>query len=158
MNIRKLLEKYPDGASKYCQTIPEAFGHDHTPFPRDPSELENYIPEANPFYGGEIQREAHANGAYEHLTSQVRSGIIEKTWVGADDRRQDQAKRINQQQKAWRERIGEDEFSRIQSAKAAKTATKILYKGKVYRGWNALREQTGVSKYMFRKYNMGSIL
>lgn len=116
------------------------------------------MPEANPFYGGDIQREAHANGAYDHLTSEVRSGIVEETWVGADERRKVQAERIQNQQKAWRERIGEDEFSRIQSAKARLTAHKIEYKGKVYRGWQELYDATGISKYKFRKYNMGTIL
>ena len=128
----------------------------------DPSDLENYSPELNPFYGGDIQREAHANGNYAHLTSEVRSSTVTETWIGAEERKQRQAVRIKEAQKKNRERIGEDEFSRMQSEKGQKAAlvlsSKLMYNGILYYGWRELKEQTGVSKYKFLKYNMGQIL
>ena len=123
MSIYTLLEKYGSfDASKFFPTechLEPMEGWE--PPELDPSDLE-YSPELNPFYGGDVQRAAHANGNYAHLTSEVRSATVKETWVEAEERKQRQAVRIKQAQKKNRERIGEEEFSRMQSEKGQKAA------------------------------------
>ncbi len=51
-------------------------------------------------------------------------------------------------------------FKNMQKEKAQKAklvlSKKVRYNGIVYNGWRELKEKTGLSKYKFIKYNMGT--
>ena len=63
--------------------------------------------------------------------------------------------------KKQRRTVTEEQFSEIQKKKAQVAALvrskKITYLGKIYRGWDNLFNETGISKHMFIKYKMGEV-
>ena len=109
----------------------------------------------NPFSGGDIQRQAHANGSHDY----DRSEAGRKSWENRD--RAVMVEKVQAGHKVWREK-NHDEFITLQKEKAEKSkvvlSKKIMYNGVLYMGWSDLKEKTGISKYKFNKYKMGTTL
>jgi hypothetical protein len=113
--------------------------------------------ELNIFYGGEIQRKAHSEGRHKHYKSEAGK----KSWKNrckktATDKMVAGYKKILATPEGWQKHIERSK----KGAQAARLALlkKIMYNGKIYYGWDDLKNQTGISKYKFVKYNLGDIL
>jgi len=117
----------------------------------------HYDPTLNPFYGGDIQRWAHAEGRHDY----DRSECGRKSWRNrckktATDKMVAGYKKLLETPEGMAMHIEKSK----KGAQAAKLviANKICYNDKIYLGWKELQDQTGVSKYMFKKYKLGTIL
>jgi hypothetical protein len=113
----------------------------------------------NPFAGGKIQKVAHDRGCYDNIDYKKLGHI---SWERCDpDRRKCASENLNKVRDKWI-RENYDDFLNEQKRKAQLSkyarATKIRYNDQVYYGWKELKDMTGVSKYMFKKYSMGDII
>jgi translation initiation factor 1 (eIF-1/SUI1) len=63
--------------------------------------------------------------------------------------------------KRTRKTLTQEQFIELQKEKAAKAAEKLKceleYNGKIYFGWDSLRKETGVTKYLYKKYYLNGI-
>lgn len=113
--------------------------------------------EANVFYGGEIQKQAHAEGKHNYDRSETgRKSWINRSKKDASDKMVAGYKKLLETPEGRAQHIEKSK----KGAQAAKLllSKKIQYNGKVYFGWNDLKKETGVTKYMFKKYELGKIL
>jgi len=113
----------------------------------------------NPFTGGKIQKDAHERGCYSNIDYKELGYI---SWERCDpNRRQEASERMSNVKKKWirenYEYFLQQQKEKAQLSKYAR-ATKIKYNDKIYYGWKELKDMTGVSKYMFKKYSMGEII
>jgi len=160
--LEALIEKHSQnpiktGTSvKYSWILPEDFWEDD-------DEEATYTAwgapfgETNLFYGGEIQRRAHAEGKHNYDRSETgRKSWKNRSKKEATDKMVAGYKKLLKTPEGMAQHIEKSK----KGAQAAKLviATKIRYNGKTYFGWKELKDQTGVSKYMFKKYSLGSIL
>ena len=113
--------------------------------------------ETNIFYGGEIQRRAHAEGRHKHYKSEAGK----KSWKNRCKKEaRDKMNAGYQKVLATPEGMAMHVEKSKKAAQAAKVAlaTRIQYNGRLYLGWKELQDQTGISKYMFKKHNLGEII
>lgn len=63
--------------------------------------------------------------------------------------------------KKTRKTLSEEQFKQLQQKKALqaklKCDTHIEYKGSVYVGWNELKQKTGITKHLYKKYYLNGI-
>jgi len=163
--IYALIEKHINDPVNY---VPETIDHY---FECDFSDIDEYCEdesytkngwgaptgETNIFYGGEIQRRAHAEGRHEHYKSEAGK----KSWTNrckktATKKMVEGYKRHLSTPEGKKQHI-EKSKKAAQSAKLV-IAQKVCYNGQVYVGWSELKRETGISKYMFLKYNLGELL
>jgi len=108
----------------------------------------------NPFSGGDIQRKAHAEGKHDYDKSEAGR----KSWKNRDPT--EATEKMMAGHVAWREDNKEEFLSTCRKgAQAAKLvlAKRIEYNGICYIGWGDFKKATGITKYMFLKYNMGTV-
>ena len=100
----------------------------------------------------------HENNHIDNLT--IMTAEEHYAWHWKHDRDKKIAGMLGK--KKTRKTLSDEEFREMQRKKSLaskeKNATKILYNGTVYLGWNDLLTQTGVSKYKFKKHSLGEIL
>jgi len=83
------------------------------------------------------------------------SETVMKSWEDANERRQAHATAMREK---WRTGKLTAEQSRENGRKATKygednpMSLSIEYRGNIYHGWRELKEATGVSKHLYRKY------
>lgn len=112
----------------------------------------------NPFKGGRIQREAHKRGCYDNVDYHE---LAKNSWKNKEERLKESIPKMVEGYKKFKENNPEKFKETCKAgglASKLKNATKIVYKGKLYYGWNDLMKDTGISKYVFKKYNLGEIL
>lgn len=112
----------------------------------------------NPNYGrGDRIREWCANNP-EAVSERNRKAAITQ-WQNKDtaERRVAAMKGTTKTRKTQTQ----DEFVAMQKAKSQKSSEKVLidieYLGKIYRGWQNLFDETGVTKHLYKKYYLNGI-
>ena len=84
---------------------------------------------------------------------------IEESWVGADDRRRDLSdrmkethlKRKSENLELYYQQQKENSVKGVAAMKE-KVALRLEYKGSIYVGWRDLLDQTGCSKFLYKKF------
>ena len=146
-------EQHPEyyEGDDWCNLVPETL--DKSPFKGNMKTI--FEKNGNPFSGGDIQRKAHAEGRHNY----DRSEAGRKSWENRD--KSVMVENVQAGHKEWREN-NREEFLKMQKEKAEKSklvlSKRIMYNGVLYLGWSELREKTGITRYKFNKYNMGTIL
>ena len=118
---------------------------------KDLIEIKDY-PHLNPFYGGSIQRHAHANGSYDDVNYRE---LALKGWKNRN--RKEASDKMHEGLTRWKKNNPE-QFSLLQKSKARKAKksrqTIFLVNGRIYKGWKEL-ERIGITKYKFMKHQLG---
>ena len=106
----------------------------------------------NPFKGGEIQRQAWADGKYD---KRDHSEAARKSWINRDKKQA--VSKMQDGHKKWREENKEyylsEQNRKLDLAREARRLTlqKFQYKGKIYYGWSELMKATNKSKWFLKK-------
>lgn len=163
-DIYNLVEKWSSQSIDYRPSIEECV---ENYFQNKPQTLKDFYDEEytswgapkgelNIFYGGEIQRRAHAEGKHKHYKSEAGK----KSWKNRDKKTA-----TDKMVAGYKKILSTPEGAlahKERSKKGAEAARlvcskKITYNGKVYLGWKNFTAQTNISKYKFIKDNLGIV-
>ena len=132
--------------------------------------IKNEIPEDENVRGGGFCFWGEDNAMYglrgsEHPASQwerteqycdnVRDAVLTKQWKDNDSRRESHSKKMTETWENNYEHMAEQARKNGRHGMKGKDIHNTLdieYKGVVYYGWSELKEKTGVSKHLYKKY------
>ena len=110
--------------------------------------------ETNPFTGGEIQRQAHLNGSYDHIDYHE---LALKSWKNKEERLDACIPKMTEGYQKWMKN-NKDYFldmqrTKLELAHQAKRIKqqKLLWHDTLYYGWSELARATGKTKYFLKK-------
>ena len=138
---------------------------DFDPGPVDPSELisDGFILRGkdNPMYG--LKGKDHPGGQWkrdENFKKYMSEYITEKQWKNNDERRKLHSELMKNRWKNNYEKMRSNAIlngRHGQKGKEVHNTLELDYKGKMYYGYRELKEATGVSKHLYRKYYLKGI-
>ena len=153
-NIYTLLEQAQD-CSIYIPTDEEASKyHLEIPYEIPEDASRSYIPETNPFTGGEIQRQAHANGSYDDIDYRE-LGL--SSWKNKEERLAVCIPKMTEGYQNWikdnKDYFLDMQRRKLELAHQAKRLKqqKLLWRDNLYYGWAELSRAAGKSKYLLNK-------
>ena len=157
-NIYTLLEQSQQSFNPnvFIPTEEESskFGYFEIPYEIPEDASRSYTPETNPFTGGEIQRQAHANGSYDNIDYRE---LALSSWKNKEERLDVCIPKMTEGYQNWikdnKDYFLDMQRRKLELAHQAKRLKqqKLLWRDNLYYGWSELARATGKTKWFLKK-------